>query len=310
MSDFYQTIGIIYIVIQSTLALVVSVVGAIHVRRCIQEEKQHVESTVQLNEANPYQKAGDSNQKDTADPDHQSLSITRDNNQKDMTEITIKRGDNIQKDKDDDTGFIELWAKTIWKMRSVYSALAVHCFDVLTDILVIVQWSEQDDVPGDHINPQIMANCGIVVVIEAKVISTMAIFFKDKDIRRATLQFLDLLIFEEIYESHKKVVSQIKSKKSVTDKETAIESTLSFKYVRNYEAVFESIPQSVLQLVFIMRDSTSNIRPIFILSIIQSVISMTNSIINNDYTQMQDDKWKRYKKRFPPTFEFFKHAHM
>eukprot|EP01083_Nonionella_stella_P014661 41167_1 len=153
-----------------------------------------------------------------------------------------------------------------------------------------------------------MANCGIVVVIEAKVISTMAIFFKDKDIRRATLQFLDLLIFEEIYESHKKVVSQIKSKKSVTDKETAIESTLSFKYVRNYEAVFESIPQSVLQLVFIMRDSTSNIRPIFILSIIQSVISMTNSIINNDYTQMQDDKWKRYKKRFPPTFEFFKHA--
>ena len=47
---------------------------------------------------------------------------------------------------------------------------------------------------------------------------------------------------------------------------------------------------------------------IFIISIVQSIVSMTNSILNNDYTQMQEDKWKRYKQRFPPTFEFFKHA--
>eukprot|EP01083_Nonionella_stella_P128844 390547_1 len=130
MSDFYQTIGIIYIVIQSTLALVVSVVGAIHVRRCIQEDNQHIESTVQSNEA--------SNQKDTADQEHQTLSITPDSNQKNM--IDEETRGNIQKAMDDDTGFLELWAKTIWKMRSVYSALAVHCFDVLTDILVIMQW--------------------------------------------------------------------------------------------------------------------------------------------------------------------------
>eukprot|EP01084_Bolivina_argentea_P042130 77719_1 len=94
--------------------------------------------------------------------------------------------------------------------------------------------------------------------------------------------------------------------KNLKDKNTAIESTLSFKYVRNFEAVFESIPQSVLQLVFVMR--TGDVNLIFIISIIQSTISMTNSVLNNDATQMQDDKWKQHKQRLPPTFGFIKHA--
>eukprot|EP01083_Nonionella_stella_P185930 679430_1 len=153
-----------------------------------------------------------------------------------------------------------------------------------------------------------MAYCGIAVVLGSKVISSIAIFLKEGDIRRAALQFIDLLIFEEIYESHKKIISQIKNKKSIKAKQTAIESTLSFKYVRNFEAVFESIPQSVLQLVFIMRVPDIIIDPIFIVSIIQSVVSMTNSILNNDYTHMQEDKWKRHKQRLPPTWECFKHA--
>ncbi len=58
--------------------------------------------------------------------------------------------------------------------------------------------------------------------------------------------------------------------------------------------------------VFVMR--TGEIGLIFIISIIQSIISMTNSVLNNDSTQMQDDKWKKYKQRLPPTFGFIKHA--
>eukprot|EP01083_Nonionella_stella_P143024 443630_1 len=56
------------------------------------------------------------------------------------------------------------------------------------------------------------------------------------------------------------------------------------------------------------KDPDTTVDPIFIVSIIQSVISMTNSILNNDYTQMQKDKWKRHKQRLPPTWECFKHA--
>ena len=212
-------------------------------------------------------------------------------------------------------GFCELWLKTIWKMRSIYGGLAVHSFDVLTDILVIIQWLQLANTPNychENVDPKIMAWSGIAVMVTSKVISTIAIFLKEGDIRRAILQLFDLLIFEELYESHNKIVSQIKNKKSIQEKGSAIESTLSFKYIRNFEAVFESIPQSVLQLTFIMRiesvDNSNGIGFIFVISIIQSIVSMTNSILNNDYTQMQDDKWKKYKQRLPPTFEFFKHS--
>eukprot|EP01083_Nonionella_stella_P090533 252888_1 len=153
-----------------------------------------------------------------------------------------------------------------------------------------------------------MAYCGIVVVVGSKIISSIAIFLKEGSLRRAALQFVDLLIFEEIHETHQKIISQIKNRKSINEEKTAIESTLSFKYVRNFEAVFEAIPQSVLQLVFILRDPNADVQAIFIISIIQSIISMTNSIINNDYTQMQEDRWKRYKQRLPPTHECFRHA--
>ena len=82
---------------------------------------------------------------------------------------------------------------------------------------------------------------------------------------------------------------------------------MTFKYIRSMEAVFESMPQAVLQLVYVMR--TTKWGTIFIISIIQSVISMTNSVLKDDNSRgMHGSKWKKHKKRFPPTFEFFKHA--
>eukprot|EP01083_Nonionella_stella_P314412 1132530_1 len=283
MVDVNRIVATSYIVIQVIIALFISIVGAIHVRRYIHEERQQIglSTAVELNKTNT--ESGDN----------------RTDNEEDVTD---NKNNTKQK------GFFQLWAKTIWKMRSVYGGLAVHCFDVLTDILVIMQWLELDDVEDANINPQTMAYCGIVVVVGSKIISSIAIFLKEGSLRRAALQFVDLLIFEEIHETHQKIISQIKNRKSINEEKTAIESTLSFKYVRNFEAVFEAIPQSVLQLVFILRDPNADVQAIFIISIIQSIISMTNSIINNDYTQMQEDRWKRYKQRLPPTHECFRHA--
>eukprot|EP01084_Bolivina_argentea_P034070 63026_1 len=188
----------------------------------------------------------------------------------------------------------------MFKMRGVYGALAVHCFDVFTDILVISEWFNLKNEHGDNIDPQVMAYSAIAVLLLSKVISTFAIYLKDRNMIRCVLQLFDLLIFVEVYECHQKISSKIKQKKL----EDKIEPTLSFKYVRNCEAVFESIPESVLQLVWVMR--TSKIELIFVLSIIQSIISMTNTILNNDYTQMQGDEWKKYKQKTTP--EFLQHS--
>merc|ERR1712107_209310 len=95
-----------------------------------------------------------------------------------------------------------------------------------------------------------MAMWGIAILGVYKVVSTVAFMFKERNLRRALMQFLDILVFEEVYLSHNRVVAEFKYH---TSKEKAVETTTSFKFARSLEAVFESIPQSVLQLVFLIK---------------------------------------------------------
>ena len=88
----------------------------------------------------------------------------------------------------------------------------------------------------------------------------------------------------------------------------SIESTMRFKYIRSLEALFESTPQAVLQLVYLMRTSKFTGNGIFIISILQSIISMTNSMLNADNAYMQRDVFKADKRRLPPSLGFIKHS--
>merc|ERR1712228_395117 len=203
--------------------------------------------------------------------------------------------------------------KMSWKMRCVYTSLAVHSFDVLTDILVIISWWNLEkgaDAEVDNIDSRLMALCAIIVLLFHKFVSTIAFWIKEKNIYRCFLQLFDLLIFEEIYVSHKQIVSQFQR---VQNQSEAVDTSTSFKYIRSLEAVFESIPQSVLQMVFLLRtsgdyDDNPDLIIISYLSIFQSIVSMTNSIINNDNLYMNAPKFKKHKQKFPPTIPFLKHA--
>eukprot|EP01083_Nonionella_stella_P026331 72414_1 len=139
MSDINETVALCYTVIQVTLAFLISIIGAVHVRRCINEERKQIElnTAVELNKSE--EDVGDRKADDATNK-----------NDKPVDESKQKT-------------FFELWARTIWKMRSVYGGLAVHCFDVLTDVLVIIQWVHQTNIDGDHIDPQLMAYAGIGV---------------------------------------------------------------------------------------------------------------------------------------------------
>merc|ERR1712048_1365639 len=140
-----------------------------------------------------------------------------------------------------------------------------------------------------------------------------AFYIKEGNAYRAMAQLFALLIFEEVYASHKKIVAQFKNHATDSDKASGVETSTSFKYIRSLEAVFESIPQSVLQMVFLIRtggqyEGSKELLIISCLSIFQSILSMTNSIIKNDNLYMDVPKFKKHKKRLPPTWEFTKHA--
>eukprot|EP01084_Bolivina_argentea_P082834 149978_1 len=295
-----KILTISYILIQSSIAILVSIIGAYYVYEQRKYENHLIkQSGFSTNQDTKQIQPENQTEELELQPANQTNSDNKTSSQNQPTEIVNKSKNQCMK-------FTKLWAKIMWKMRSVYSSLAVHSFDVLTDVLVIIEWLNTPNYSGDHINPQLMAYSGIAIIIFSKLFSSIAIFIKERNIIRAILQFFDLLIFTEIFDAHKKIKSQLSQKQK---NKTAIEATLSFKYIRQMEAVFESVPQSILQLVYIMRTGTveSN-QTIFIISILQSIISMTNSNLNHDYTRMLHPQYKKYKQKLPPTIQFFKHS--
>eukprot|EP01084_Bolivina_argentea_P318522 552401_1 len=184
-------VAVSYATIQITIAIFVSIYGAVHVRQCRRQ----------------LQNGGEKNNEKNNDQNTIEMQTVN------AQSIEIQKKTDVGQSSKPEKGFCEEWVKTIWKMRSVYSALAVHSFDVLTDILVIMEWMRTANIPGDHIDPQLMAYCGIGVVVFSKVVSSFAIFVKEHDCLRCFLQLFDLLIFLEIYESHKKLKHKFKEKR-------------------------------------------------------------------------------------------------
>ena len=264
---------------------------------------------------------------------------------------------------------LRLWGDTILKMRGIYGSLIVHVFDIFTDMLVIDQWFEaesgSEDIP--HIDSNLMAWSALGVFIFHKIVSAFAVYISNqRDWRQGVLQLFDLLLFVEIYRTHKSLSESIMSNTilyiaqplrspsrsivmSVSNRgdkmknnvnvepdeqsldqsnTTPMESrsnensthsqfklkinrdatnpTLLFVYLRCLEAIFESTPQSILQLVYVLR--TRKFGGLFAVSIIQSILSLTNAMLKSDNAYMTHDKWKRTKQRFPPTFAFLKHG--
>eukprot|EP01083_Nonionella_stella_P292757 995783_1 len=305
----------VYISIQGILTLLVSIAGAKVVRNQFLAQKDQVKPHELQIEVQKQPK-----QTETADE-----TSNEEKEQQTETKTQAESAPSSQHSEEykslSKMHFCKLWFKIVWKMRSVYGAFAVHMFDVLTDILIIIEWwhLKGNDPEGGrdgiaHIDARTMAISAIIVLLFHKCVSVIAFWAKEANAIRCILQFFDLLIFEEIYTSHKKILVQFRNQSQSKDAHGSdgVDTTSSFKFVRNLEAIFESIPQAVLQLVFLMRTSAKfesgwQLLAISILSIMQSIISMTNSILKNDNVYMALPKWKKHKQRLPPTLPFMKH---
>ena len=219
--------------------------------------------------------------------------------------------------------FFRLWLQCIFKLRSIYTSIIVHIFDIVTDWIVTITWYNDK-------STRTLAVCSIGIFTFHTFLSTIAFYSKEKNIRRTILQFFNLLVFEEIYFSHLKVIRSYgstndsrnngndsnKSNNNENESNTSnklykftngLDSTYSFKYIRFLEASFESTPQAILQCVYLLNINGFNNNSIVIISILQSIYSITNSLVNNDLSQMKSRKYKKNRKRFPPSKEFLKH---
>merc|ERR1712232_20117 len=76
------------------------------------------------------------------------------------------------------------------------------------------------------------------------------------------------------------------------------------------QAVFESIPQCSLQLVFLIRTNGEYDGNGYwhLIAVGLSVLSMMNAILQQDNQYMMHSKYDKYRQLCPPTSEFLKHG--
>eukprot|EP01084_Bolivina_argentea_P055165 101145_1 len=138
--------------------------------------------------------------------------------------------------------------KTMMRLRAIYFVILVHIFDTLTDFLIMLEWFVKGsyEMNGDcefqNINYLGCFYCAVVILLFYRILSAHYVYkyyqqSKIKAIIQSILQFLDISIFYEVYQSH--------LHQSTTD---------NLSYLSKLEKTFESSPQLILQLYVLMRE--------------------------------------------------------
>lgn len=168
------------------------------------------------------------------------------------------------------------WVSTIWKKRSIYGQTIIHIYDTATDVGVILIWydlafkeQKNDDFDVAHVDMMQFFILGLVFIVLYRIFAVIGAFFVYGDsinYYKIPLAFFDLLVFVEIWEAHQK------------NEDDLGDTNLVFVVIG--ESVTESVPQMLLQSVFLIRtwnesSLTLNETLFVFLSIIASLMSIT-----------------------------------
>ena len=177
--------------------------------------------------------------------------------------------------------FLVYWLKTLWKKKSIYISIIPHLFDQATDLGVIYKyyeiWQRPEQFPKENaaIEIQYIFFASIFVIILHKVISCGAIYALTRKCTNVFLQFLDLMMVKAIYLNYK----------FATD-----EPGNAQRYLQILEATFESAPQILIAVLFIVKTETAD--ALVLISTISSLWTLTSRVTSDDKQLLKDD-WKK-----------------
>ena len=190
------------------------------------------------------------------------------------------------------------WIKLVWKKRAVYSPLIVQFYDQATDFGVLILWyqlMEQENnnkFEVSHINMTLFFVLSIVFIALYRFIVIGSACFSDNYRQQKCFPFIiflslfDFLFLYEVYFVHSNDIIN--------------ELSEDMRNYQIYECIFESIPQIILQSVFILRtwlnrdefgELYSNNEILLVASIIFSTINICNKYIWRDkhWTWIKDE---------------------
>eukprot|EP01084_Bolivina_argentea_P083481 151134_1 len=169
--------------------------------------------------------------------------------------------------------------RILWKKRSIYGAVLVHLYDTATDIGVIIEWwiLAHDDIDYKTINLHIFVWCSISFLILYRFfITILSILGFNAEQKCLSITFHIFLGIIDMY-IIKTVIKAFQTEQTEPNRRQ--------KLIQLMESVFESLPQVILQSVFIIRSANDPILQknssiiLVSFSLVASLFSITNKYI-------------------------------
>eukprot|EP01084_Bolivina_argentea_P161606 281320_1 len=176
--------------------------------------------------------------------------------------------------------FMKYWGKSLWIKKSIYVSIIPHLFDQATDIGVLYKyydiWQNPDDYPVENssANMRGIFASSIFVIVFYKIISCSAIFALTRKYTDVFLQFLDLMMVRAIYLNYKYQTT---------------EPGNAQRFLQILEATFESAPQIVISMSFVLK--TQNTDTIIFISLLSSLWTLVSRVKNDDKSLLKKE-WK------------------
>eukprot|EP01083_Nonionella_stella_P215162 774642_1 len=164
---------------------------------------------------------------------------------------------------------LKMWMLDIWKRRRCYVPIAAHLFDQITDIAVAIQFYQlaQSDADCNDLNIWSLFILTVLSMVVYRAISSFLIYKNTQSLRRAILQILDLELFEALY------INYICNKTEPSDPQ---------RWITLLEAALESSPQTVIQLVFLIKTGSPNSSFLITISLLSSFWSIISKVMSDD----------------------------
>eukprot|EP01084_Bolivina_argentea_P032722 60588_1 len=183
--------------------------------------------------------------------------------------------------------FIKLWGKDFWSKKKIFLAVIPHLVDQATDIGTI--WTYYDSYQQNKASQWFFIT-GIFIIMFQRVVSSATIYFITRSWRSTLLQMVDLLMVKAIY------INYYFNLKEPGNPQ---------RYLSILEAVFESSPQIILSLGFILKSigagTTETVSPMIIISVFASLWSLASKVASDDkeiFDERKEKEWRSLDVKF------------
>eukprot|EP01084_Bolivina_argentea_P129564 228810_1 len=176
---------------------------------------------------------------------------------------------------------VKHWFMLVKEKNSVYLSALPHIFDQATDYGVLVEYYELWQNEGEHygaLNTKYLFLASVFVIIFHRLISAGAFYALTRRCGDVVLQLFDILIFRTIFINY-----QLGRKEPCNPQ----------RYLQILEATFESAPQLLLNLGYILRSSMeqNTVSTIVVVSAVFSLITLTTRVADDDKLLVSKE-WK------------------